>query len=79
MARPRDDSSEEEDLDMEEELQSLKFSEQLAPRAGKPIPTSELLRRLERLSKELVDLEQETIDKDSLTGVAKQLASPSLL
>ena len=64
---------------MEEELQALEFSEQLVPRAGKPIATGELLRRLERLSKELVDLEQDTVDKDSLTPVAKQLASPSLL
>ncbi|RYP55559.1 hypothetical protein DL770_010900 [Monosporascus sp. CRB-9-2] len=79
MARHRDEGPEEEDQEMEEELQSLQFSEPLIARAGKPIPTGELLRRLERLSKELVELEQETVDKESLTGIAKQLASPSLL
>ena len=78
MSRRREEP-EEEDQEMEEELRSLEFSEQLVPRAGKPIPTGELLRRLEKLSKELVDLEQDTVDKDSLTPVAKQLASPSLL
>ena len=78
MSRRREEP-EEEDQEMEEELRSLEFSEQLVPRAGKPIATGELLRRLEKLSKELVDLEQDTVDKDSLTPVAKQLASPSLL
>lgn len=79
MARHRDEIQDEEDQEMEGELQSLQFSEQLAPRAGKPIPIGELLRRLEKLSKELVELEQDTVETESLTGVAKQLASPSLL
>lgn len=79
MARHRDEVPEEEDQEMEEELQKLQFNQQLVPRAGKPIPTGELLRRLETLSKELVDLDQDTVDTDSLHGVAKQLATPSLL
>ncbi|KAI1104252.1 armadillo-type protein [Jackrogersella minutella] len=79
MARRRDEVPEEEDQEMEEELVTLQFDEPLSWRAGKPIATGELLRRLEKLSKELVDMDQETIDKQSLTHVAKELASPNLL
>ncbi|KAI1376681.1 armadillo-type protein [Hypoxylon crocopeplum] len=79
MARRRDEVPEEEDQEMEEELVSLQFDEPLSWRAGKPIATGELLRRLEKLSKELVDMDQETVDKESLTHVAKELASPNLL
>ncbi|KAH9906383.1 armadillo-type protein [Xylariomycetidae sp. FL2044] len=79
MARNRDEVPEEEDQEMEEELVSLQFKETLSWRAGKPIPTSELIRRLEKLSQELIDMDQETVDKDSLTGVAKDLASHNLL
>ncbi|KAI0841561.1 armadillo-type protein [Hypoxylon sp. FL0890] len=79
MARHREEVPEEEDQEMEEELVSLQFDEPLSWRAGKPIPTGELLRRLEKLSKELVDMDQETVDKESLTHVAKELASPNLL
>ncbi|OTA99180.1 hypothetical protein M426DRAFT_325376 [Hypoxylon sp. CI-4A] len=79
MARRRDEVPEEEDQEMEEDLVSLQFDEPLSWRAGKPIATGELLRRLEKLSKELVDMDQETIDKDSLTHVAKELASHNLL
>ncbi|OTB20344.1 hypothetical protein K445DRAFT_312784 [Daldinia sp. EC12] len=79
MARRRDEVPEEEDQEMEEELVSLQFDEPLSWRAGKPIATGELLRRLEKLSKELVDMDQETVDKESLNHVAKELASPNLL
>ncbi|KAI0023124.1 armadillo-type protein [Xylariomycetidae sp. FL0641] len=81
MPRRRDEAPEDEDQDMEdeEELVSLQFDEPLSWRAGKPIATGELLRRLEKLSKELADMEQESVDKDSLTRVAKDLASPNLL
>ncbi|KAI1637170.1 armadillo-type protein [Biscogniauxia mediterranea] len=79
MARHRDEVPEEEDQEMEEELVSLQFDEPLSWRAGKPIATGELLRRLEKLSKELVDMDQETVDKQSLNGVAKDLASHNLL
>lgn len=70
---------EEEDQEMDEELVALQFNEQLSWRAGKPIATGELLRRLEKLSKELADMDQETVDKDSLHGVAKDLAAHNLL
>ncbi|KAI0805260.1 armadillo-type protein [Xylaria sp. FL0064] len=79
MARRREQPAEEEDQEMDEELVALQFNEPLSWRAGKPIATGELLRRLEKLSKELSDMDQETVDKDSLHGVAKDLASHHLL
>ena len=63
----------------EPRLGSLKFNEPLSWRAGKPIATSELLRRLDALAIELRDMEQEDTDKDSLTHVAKELAGHNLL
>ncbi|KAI0405369.1 armadillo-type protein [Xylaria palmicola] len=79
MVRHREQPVEEDGQEMEEELVSLQFNEQLSWRAGKPIATGELLRRLEKLSKELADMDQETVNKDSLHGVAKDLASHNLL
>ncbi|KAI1822933.1 armadillo-type protein [Xylaria intraflava] len=80
MARHREQPvQEEEDQEMDEELVSLQFNETLSWRAGKPIATGELLRRLEKLSTELADMDQETVDKESLHGVAKDLASHNLL
>jgi hypothetical protein len=63
----------------EPRLAGLQFNEPLSWRAGKPIATSELLRRLEALAIELRDMEQEDTDKDSLTHVAKELAGQNLL
>ncbi|KAI1326404.1 armadillo-type protein [Xylariaceae sp. FL0255] len=79
MARHRGQPAEEEDQEMDEELVALQFNETLSWRAGKPIATGELLRRLEKLSKELADLDQETIDKESLHPVAKELVAHNLL
>lgn len=79
MARTRDEPAEDEDQEMDEELVALQFDEPLSWRAGKPIPTGTLLSRLEKLSKELVELDQDTVDKDSLTKVAKELAASNLL
>ncbi|KAI1261154.1 armadillo-type protein [Xylariaceae sp. FL1019] len=80
MARHREQPvEEEEDQEMEEDLVALQFDEPLSWRAGKPIATGELLRRLEKLSKELADMDQETVDKESLHGVAKELAAHNLL
>jgi sister chromatid cohesion protein PDS5 len=66
---------------VEEELQpvGLKFNEPLSWRAGKAIPTAELLRRLEVLSTELREMDQEQSDKDSLTSVANELAGQNLI
>ena len=58
---------------------SLVFNEPLSWRAGKPIATGELLKRLDALSNELREMDQEEIDKDSLTKVAKELAGQNLL
>jgi sister-chromatid-cohesion protein PDS5 len=63
----------------EPQLTPLAFDEPLSWRAGKAIPTTELLRRLDVLSKELKDMNQELVDKDSLTKVAKELAGQNLL
>ena len=60
-------------------LQSLQFDEPLTWRAGKPIPVSELLRRLQSLYAELSESEQETANRDSLVPTAQELASPLLL
>ncbi|KAE8454103.1 hypothetical protein EG329_005026 [Mollisiaceae sp. DMI_Dod_QoI] len=63
----------------EPQLGGLTFNEPLSWRAGKPIPTGDLLRRLDALSTELRDMDQEETDKDSLTKVAKELAGQNLL
>lgn len=60
-------------------LGSLTFNEPLSWRAGKPIPTGELLRRLDVLSTELREMDQEETDKESLAKVAKELAGHNLL
>ena len=60
-------------------MPGLKFNETLAWRAGKQIPVADLLRRLNALSKELQDMEQEENERQSFTTVAKELASPNLL
>jgi len=64
---------------VEETLGGLNFNQPLSWRAGKPIQTSELLKRLGALSDELQEMDQEETDKDSLTSVAKELASHNLL
>lgn len=60
-------------------LRRLHFNETLSWRAGKPIPISELIRRLTALSKELRDSEQEEIDRNSFTKAAKELTGHGLL
>lgn len=61
------------------QLGSLTFNEPLSWRAGKHIPTGELLKRLDALANELREMDQEETDKDSLTKVAKELAGQNLL
>jgi len=60
-------------------MPGLQFNEPLSWKAGKPIPVAELLRRLQALSKEMRDMEQEENERESFTKVAKELASPNLL
>lgn len=58
---------------------ALLFNEPLSWRAGKPIPTGTLINRLKALCKELMALEQEGVDRDSLATAAKELVSVGLL
>ncbi|MCJ1402432.1 hypothetical protein MMC11_005652 [Xylographa trunciseda] len=60
-------------------MPGLQFNEALSWRAGKAIPVADLLRRLQTLSKEMRDMEQEENERQSFTRVAKELASPNLL
>lgn len=61
------------------EVRSLQFDEELSWRPAKPIPSATLVARLERLSKELADFEQQEVELDSLKGVAASLAHRNLL
>lgn len=63
----------------DEGLRVLQFSEELSWRPAKPIPTATLVSRLEKLGKELSELEQEATDLDSLKDVANKLAHRNLL
>ena len=58
---------------------SLAFDEPLTWRATKPIATGELLRRLAALQEELVEMDQDEVDKTSFADVAKALAGQQLL
>ena len=60
-------------------IPGLQFNEPLSWRAGKAIPVADLLRRLQALSGEMREMEQEENDKESFTKVAKELASLNLL
>lgn len=80
--------AEEEDEEQEQEkenedqgngLVKLRFNEALSWRPGQTIPAEQLIKRLDRLSKELSDLDQEQINTDSLAKTAKELAAPRLL
>jgi sister-chromatid-cohesion protein PDS5 len=79
MAPRRAAPVEEEEPEQENDGVSLQFSETLSWRPGRPIPTDQLLKRLDRLSKELGEMDQDHVNTDSLTGVAKELASHQLL
>ena len=57
----------------------LQFNEPLSWRAGKAIAVGELSRRLQALAKEMKAMEQEETKRDSLSRVARELASPNLL
>ena len=60
-------------------LPGLQFNEPLSWRAGKPIPVADLLRRLQSLSKEMREMDQEENERESFTKVAKELVNPNLL
>lgn len=67
--------ADEEDVSMV----ALQFNEPLTWRVGKAIPIADLLRRLQVLFKELRDMDQGEIERDSFAKVAKEMISPNLL
>jgi sister-chromatid-cohesion protein PDS5 len=71
--------AEAEEPEPETGMMRLQFNETLTWRPGKPIPIDTLLKRLDRLAKELADLDQENTDQSSLNKVAKEVASHQLL
>ncbi|KAG0138827.1 hypothetical protein HOY82DRAFT_544971 [Tuber indicum] len=79
MARSSRPLAEDEDEQHSSSENALQFHEPLSWKAGKPIPTGTLITRLKALSKELVALEQEAVDRDSLATPAKELVSVGLL
>lgn len=79
MAPRRAASPEEDPPEQDGETVSLQFNEPLSWRPGKPIPTDQLLKRLDRLSKELGEMDQDYVNTDSLAKVAKDIASHQLL
>ncbi|KAL2270417.1 hypothetical protein VTJ83DRAFT_2601 [Remersonia thermophila] len=79
MAPRRTASSDAEEQAPDDEMVKLQFDEPLTWRPGKPIPIDTLLKRLDRLARELAELDQETTDPASLTKVAKEVASHQLL
>lgn len=60
-------------------MPGLQFNEPLSWRAGKPIPVADLLRRLQALSREIQEMEQDENERDSFSKVAKELVNPNLL
>ncbi|KAK0629770.1 armadillo-type protein [Bombardia bombarda] len=79
MAPRRSAVEEEEEQELENNKIKLQFNEPLTWRPGKPIPIDQLLKRLDRLSKELGEMEQDTPDQNPLTKIAKDVASHQLL
>lgn len=63
----------------DEGLRVLQFNDELSWRPAKPIPTATLLTRLEKLSKELSELEQEATNLESLKDVASDLGHRNLM
>lgn len=76
---PRKSAAQEVEEQQPEGNRSLQFNEPLTWRPGRPIPIDQLLKRLDRLSKELSDLDQENVVVDSLVKVSKDLAHHQLL
>jgi len=79
MAPRRSAAAEPEEQEEEGDLVALQFNEPLTWRPGKPIALDTLLKRLSALAKELEEMDQEVTDPNSLTKVAKEVASHQLL
>lgn len=78
-AEPAPEKEQEEEEQEEGAAEGLRFKEPLSWRAGRPIPTTELVKRLDKLSKELTELDQDWEHKESLNKVAKELCSANIL
>jgi sister-chromatid-cohesion protein PDS5 len=63
----------------EEELVKLQFDEELTWRPGRPIAVGTLLPRLERLFEEMSEMDQDTVDKESLGEIAQALVNRNLI
>ncbi|KAM7220742.1 Armadillo-type fold [Rhypophila decipiens] len=72
-------AEEEEAQEPEQELVTLKFKDAITWRPGKAIPIDQLLKRLDKLSSELSDMDQETADEGPINKIAKEVASHQLL
>lgn len=82
--RAAEPAPEEPDEDQDEspapqQPEGLRFNEPLSWKGGRPIATSELVKRLDKLSKELAELDQEWEQKESLNKIAKDLCSSNIL
>ncbi|KAI4107189.1 MAG: hypothetical protein L6R37_001766 [Teloschistes peruensis] len=60
-------------------MPGLQFNEPLSWRVGKPIAVADLLRRLQSLSREMREMEQEEEHRDSFTKVARELVNHNLI
>lgn len=67
-----------EEQDEERDPEGLQFNEPLSWRTGRAIPTAELVKRLDKLSKELTELDQDFEHKESLNKVAEELSSTNI-
>ncbi|KAK3902778.1 armadillo-type protein [Staphylotrichum tortipilum] len=79
MAPRRSAAAEPEEQESDERSSKLQFNEPLTWRPGKPIPIDTLLKRLDRLTRELAEMDQEVTDAASLAKVAKEVANHQLL
>lgn len=78
-ASEQDEPEQASEPEAEGEQHSLQFNEELSWRPAKPISTGVLLGRLERLSRELAELDQGSTNLESLKDVASKLGHRNLL
>lgn len=74
-----EEPEEDQDEQFAPETEGLRFNDPLLWKGGRPIATTELVRRLDKLSKELTELDQDWEHKESLNKVAKELCSSNIL
>jgi sister-chromatid-cohesion protein PDS5 len=79
MEADEDMEGQEEQAESAQGVAQLQFNQPLTWKAGRAIALTELLKRLEALSRELQSYEQDDVERESLFTVAKELASQQLL